>query len=102
MFRIHFDPRLGRFLIQVKVNGFFWKNVMKLADKEPISEAMTFKTFADAQEHVKSIGLDKLYANKSENRFREYMGGQGYARMIDAEGRIIDYREFGRSSENAA
>jgi len=89
MYRIHFDPRFGRFVIQVKFYGCFWRNIVKLADNNSTTESLMFKTFKEAEEHVQSIGLDKLYVDRSVNKFREYMAGKGYKRMTNAEGQII-------------
>ena len=68
MFRIEFDHTNGCFVIQVLRMCFFWKNV-QLSD--------CFTTYEDAVRHVKTIGLDKLYEDKSANKFREHMGN-GY------------------------
>ena len=65
------------------------------------TEVMMFKTFDEASDYVKSIGLDKLYRDRSENKFREYMGQRGYTRTTDEDGRIIEYRELGRRSQHA-
>ena len=65
------------------------------------TEVMMFKTFDEASDYVKSIGLDKLYRDRSENKFREYMGQCGYTRTTDEDGRIIEYRELGRRSQHA-
>ena len=65
------------------------------------TEVMMFKTFDEASDYVKSIGLDKLYRDRSENKFREYMGQCGYARTTDEDGRIIEYRELGRRPQHA-
>lgn len=102
MFRIHFDPKLGRFLIQINVRHMFWRSVMTLNQDSSGSEVMMFKTFDEASAYVKSIGLDKLYRDRSENKFREYMGQRGYTRATDEEGRVIEYREFGRRSPEHA
>lgn len=101
MFRIHFDPKLGRFLIQVNKYHIFWKSIMILNQDNSGTEVMMFKTFDEASEYVKSIGLDKLYHDRSENKFREYMGQHGYTRTTDEDGRIIEYRELGRRPQHA-
>lgn len=95
MFRIYFDPKLGRFIIQVHRLGIFWRSVMALNDDSSGTNQLMFKTFDEASEYVKSIGLDKLYRDGSANKFREYMAGKGYTRMTDENGRVIEYREFG-------
>ena len=65
------------------------------------TEVMMFKTFDEAYDYVKSIGLNKLYRDRSENQFREYMGPRGYTRTTDEDGRIIEYRELGRRQQHA-
>lgn len=102
MFRIHFDPKLGRFLIQINRHHIFWKSIMTLNEDSSSSEVMMFKTFGEASDYVKSIGLDKLYRDRSENKFREYMGQCGYTRTTDEEGRIIEYRELDRRPQHAS
>ena len=101
MFRIHFHPQLGRFLIQINQHHIFWKSIMVLNQDNSGTEVMMFKTFDEASDYVKSIGLDKLYRDRSENKFREYMGQCGYTRTTDEDGRIIEYRELGRRSQHA-
>ena len=101
MFRIHFDPKLGRFLIQINQHHIFWKSIMALNQDNSGTEVMMFKTFDEASDYVKIIGLDKLYSDRSENKFREYMGQRGYTRTTDEDGRIIEYRELGRRSQHA-
>lgn len=95
MFRIHFDPKLGRFIVQIHHLGMFWRSVMALNEDKSGTDLLMFKTFDEASEYVKSIGLDKLYRDMSVNKFREYMTGRGYTRMTDEQGRVIEYREFG-------
>ena len=101
MFRIHFDPKLGRFLIQINQHHIFWKSIKALNQDNSGTEVMMFKTFDEASDHVKSIGLDKLYRDRSENKFREYMGQRGYTRATNEDGRIIEYRELGRRQQHA-
>ena len=78
MYRIHFDPKIGRFIIQVLVLGFIWAPVKKLAESNDKVEQLTFQKFDDAVSHVKSIGLDKLYADKSANVYREQVSNRFY------------------------
>lgn len=80
MYRIHFDPRIGRFIIQVLVFGLFWSSVKKLAESNDKTESLTFHTFEGAVNHIQSIGLDKLYKDGSAMRYRAYMNqNQMYA-----------------------
>ena len=74
MYRIVFDPRCGRFLVQISAwFGLFWKNVMCLDASGDDLIPMAFKTFDEAKEYIASIGLDQLYANKSEDQYRTYL-----------------------------
>lgn len=77
MFRISFDPTIGRFVIQVLRFGLFWVNVQesKPSTTEPLLNVFTcnFQTYEDARKHVTSIGLDQLYQDRSENVRREYL-----------------------------
>jgi len=72
MYRIHFDPKIGRFIIQVLVLGFIWAPVKKLADTNDKVDRLTFNKFSDAVDHVHAIGLDKLYIDKSANVYQSY------------------------------
>ncbi len=72
MYRIHFDHKIGRFTIQVLIFGLFWRDVAESGDEQN-SNRITFKTIDEAIQHVKSIGLDRLYADKSVNKFNNYM-----------------------------
>lgn len=77
MFRISFDPAIGRFVIQVLRFGLFWVNVQesKPSTSEPLLNvvACNFQTYDEARKHVTSIGLDQLYQDRSENVRREYL-----------------------------
>ena len=95
MFRIHFDPKLGRFIVQIHYLGVFWRSVMALNEDKSGTDLQMFKTFDEASEYVKSIGLDKLYRNGSVNEFRKYMAGKGYTRMTDGNGRALEFEEVG-------
>ena len=69
MFRIHFMPIGGKFVIQIStMYGLIWKTVT-----ESDGQAKEFATYKDAVEYVSSIGLDTLYENKSENYYRAHM-----------------------------
>ena len=78
MYRIHFDARIGRFIIQVLVYGLFWKTVFHVSSQEEKIakfqfEKHSFEKLTEASEHCTIIGLDKLYTNKSANYYREHM-----------------------------
>lgn len=80
MFRISFDPALGRFVVQVLRFGLFWVNVSVTAYEKGVEKAagfkLSFETYDDARKHVTSIGLDQLYQDRSENMRREYLAGR--------------------------
>lgn len=80
MFRIYFDPKTGMFLLQVKGYGFFWRTVM--ASKTPAR----FKSYDDVMNHVKEIGLDKLYRDGSANKFMQYLYGETTSEIVTFKG----------------
>lgn len=73
MYRIHFDHKIGRFTIQVLIFGLFWRDIALSDDIKPIADRATFKTIDEAIQYVTSIGLNRLYADKSVNKFNNYM-----------------------------
>lgn len=70
MFCISFDPNIGKFIVQVLKMQLFWKTI------QSGDGALTFATFDEAQKYVSSIGLDKLYSDRSANCRRLYMAAQ--------------------------
>jgi len=62
MYRIHFDIKTGKFVVQVVCCHLFWRSVPDVA----------FANYFEAVEHVKLIGLDQLYADRSVNKFGGY------------------------------
>lgn len=101
MYRIHFDPKIGRFIVQVLAFGFIWVSVQKLADSNDKTEPLTFTQFDEATSHVKTIGLDKLYRDKSENQFRAHMTGRRFELMTDSDGNEVSYHAFGKRMSQA-
>lgn len=63
MYRIHFDYKTARFVVQVLRCGLVWRS----------AEGLDYGTYDEATSAVTAIGLDKLYANKSHDKFRAYM-----------------------------
>lgn len=61
MYRIHFHPRLG-FILQVLTLGLFWSTVK--GDK---NLPRTFPDYLSAEAAVQSLGLNRLYLDKSAN-----------------------------------
>lgn len=68
MWRVHFDERKGVFVLQVLRLGIFWRTVMKAEDKP---SQLTFGKYDEAVNHSEQIGLNKLYRDRSRNRFLE-------------------------------
>ena len=76
MFRVHFVPALGKFVIQVSAwFGLSWKTVKHL-DEGRTHVDLTFETYKAAMQHVENIGLNDLYRDRSDNRYRDYMMAQ--------------------------
>jgi len=63
MYRIHFDYKTAQFVVQVVVLGLIWRN----------AQDMAYKTYDEALKAVSNIGLDKLYANRSDDQYRVHM-----------------------------
>lgn len=80
MYRIHFDPKTGRFIIQVATGmlGLFWttvgREIHRLAGESPVWEPLRFEKYRDACLHVDTIGLSALYDDRSINKFHAHMG----------------------------
>lgn len=67
MWRIHFEPKIGKFVIQVLRYGMFWVSV------RGGEEVLSFVTHDDALSHVVHIGLDRLYRDRSANTQPTFM-----------------------------
>lgn len=81
MYRIHFDPKIGMFLVQIASGlfGIFWTTVGRelngvAGEKSPVWNSLRFATFKEAKEYAASIGLDQLYEDRSANHYRAHMG----------------------------
>ena len=80
MYRIVFDPQLGKFVIEVSVfGGLWWRRVQSIAinSQDSVTDDIQFPTYLKAYEHVINIGLDKLYEDRSANKYRQYMAEGG-------------------------
>ena len=73
MYRIHFVPNGGYFCIQILFFGFIWQDIKRLSLDDKKMEIVKFPDLASARDEAKEIGLDKLYQDRSANKFREYM-----------------------------
>lgn len=56
MYRISFDTRTSRFIVQVLRFGLFWVTCRSKLDHD-----WQFETYGEARNWVKSIGLDRAY-----------------------------------------
>ena len=68
MYRIVFDPKISRFVVQLLVWHLFWRDCYreKEAYAEPVHERITFGTYADAAKWVASTGLKEAYAEQAQ------------------------------------
>lgn len=71
MYRIHFDHKCGKFCIQVRVFGMFWKTVTNI--KKRVRKPVYFITLEQATLEIKDLGLDQLYRNCSESEYRKFL-----------------------------
>jgi hypothetical protein len=72
MYRIHFDHKTGKFVLQIATFGGLWWSTVKTGE----GDGYTFDTFDKAKARVADIGLDKLYENKSADQYRTYISSQ--------------------------
>lgn len=68
IYRIHFEPRGGKFVIQFKTGFFFWETV-QCRGGEPLLEDLTFETYDAAEEYVIAKGINKAYDRCSTKGF---------------------------------
>lgn len=74
MYRIHFDHKTGKFILQASIFfGLYWITV-KNGDGN--GDGYAFNTYEEARKHVSKIGLDQLYKDKSANQFHDYIMGR--------------------------
>jgi hypothetical protein len=75
MYRIHFDPAIGKFVIQIA--GFLctWHTVHREIDGPgtPVREKLTYDRYVDAQAYCEQIGLNVLYEDRSADKYRMHM-----------------------------
>jgi hypothetical protein len=84
MYRIHFVPQCSKFCIQVRVFGMFWRTVRVI--KKHSHKPCYFPTFEATVMEIQDLGLDKLYRDGSENKFRQYMDKAVDETVIDDKG----------------
>ena len=75
MFRIHFEPKGAYFCIQILTYGFIWVTVKRSIEGPgtPVEQVCQFETYDAALKETVRSGLDKLYQDRSVNRYREHM-----------------------------
>lgn len=64
MYRIVFDPNISRFVVQILVWHFFWKDCRFSNDKET-PKRVTFGTYKDAAKWVSDLGLKEGYTEQN-------------------------------------
>ena len=69
MYRVHFDHTTGKFILQVCIFfGLYWATV-----KSNERDGYVFDTYEEAKKHVSSIGLDRLYQNRSADQYSHFL-----------------------------
>lgn len=63
MFRIVFDPKVSRFVVQIMVWHLFWRDCHREIDGKdgPVTVRITFGTWKDAVKWVADVGLRDAY-----------------------------------------
>lgn len=64
IYRIHFEPKGGSFVLQFQKFFMCWETVQKLegkAGEKPMHVPLTFDTYDAAEQYVKEKGIDKAY-----------------------------------------
>ena len=69
MFRIIFDPKISRFVVQVMVWHCFWRDCQReiAGPGTPVRERITFGTHRDAVKWVTENGLKEAYREAPSN-----------------------------------
>lgn len=80
IFRIHFEPKGGHFVIQFQKRFFGWETVQQRG-QEPILEDLTFDTYDDAEKYVKDKGIDKAYDRRGS---KGYLSGIQSGAIVQA------------------
>ena len=82
MYRIHFDPRISLFIVQVLCWGFWWRtvrhNISRGAHGEtPAYEPRTWNTYEEARKWCRSIGLHEAYGEQQSPKDKAVYFGAG-------------------------
>ena len=69
MYRIHFDPAVSKFVVQMLIWGLFWETCRQRPEGgEPVALPRQFDTYADACKWVSDIGLADAYEVQQPKR----------------------------------
>lgn len=60
MYRIIFDPKASRFIVQILVWACLWRSCINQISQEP----MHFETLAEARAWVNALGISELYTEQ--------------------------------------
>lgn len=63
MYRIHFEPKGGYWVVQFRTMLYFWKSVeiLKTSEGKQHLQVQAFKTFQDARKYVEEQGIADHY-----------------------------------------
>jgi hypothetical protein len=75
IYRIHFEPKGGHWVIQFQRLFMFWDTVQVKEEKEPVLKDLTFDTYEKAESFVVERGIDKAYDRRDS---------KGYATALQA------------------
>ena len=69
MFRIIFDPKVSRFVVQIMIWHLFWRDCHREIDGKdgPATVRITFGTWKDAVKWVTDNGLKEAYREAPSN-----------------------------------
>lgn len=67
MYRIVFDPKISRFVVQLLVWHLFWRDCHReiAGPGTPVHERITFGTYKDAAKWVAELGLKEGYTEQN-------------------------------------
>ena len=67
MYRIVFDPRVSRFVVQILVWHLFWKDCCFVPDTAKERKRITFGSYKDAIKWVENLGLRDAYTEQQRH-----------------------------------
>lgn len=81
MFRIHFDPSISMFVVQMLYFGCIWRTCyLRCEDRDGPHSAkvrQTFNTYEQARAWTQAKGLDKAYHEQQPHSERQLVFGEG-------------------------